>query len=107
MNQIVRAESKLTDRYQTTVPDIVRKTLGLQKRDKICYVIQDDGTVVITRSTINDDPILAKFLQFLAEDMEQNPQSIQAIDNSKIERIQSLVSDMDVDLDAPLTDEEE
>ncbi|MFM7907200.1 MAG: type II toxin-antitoxin system PrlF family antitoxin, partial [Microcystis sp.] len=28
-------ESTLTDRYQTTIPDSVRKALGLNKRDKI------------------------------------------------------------------------
>jgi antitoxin PrlF len=28
-------ESTLTDRYQTTVPDAVRRTLKLRKRDKI------------------------------------------------------------------------
>ncbi|MFM6063282.1 MAG: type II toxin-antitoxin system PrlF family antitoxin, partial [Microcystis panniformis] len=36
-------ESTLTDRYQTTIPDSVRKVLGLNKRDKICYNIQPDG----------------------------------------------------------------
>ena len=88
MNKIVRAESTLTDRYQTTVPDLVRKTLGLQKRDKICYVIQDDVTVVLTRSSsVNEDPLVAKFLQFIAEDIEQNPQSVRAISSSTRDRI--------------------
>ena len=32
------AESTLTDRYQTTVPEPVRKALGLNKRDKIYRV---------------------------------------------------------------------
>ncbi|MEY2976080.1 MAG: HtaR suppressor protein, partial [Cyanobacteriota bacterium] len=42
-------ESTLTDRYQTTIPDPVRKALGLNKRDKICYTIQPDGKVWISR----------------------------------------------------------
>ena len=44
MTEILKLESTLTDRYQTTVPDVVRRTLGLEKRDKICYVIGQDGT---------------------------------------------------------------
>ena len=42
MTKILQAESSLTDRYQTTVPDLVRKTLGLNKRDKIAYTINSD-----------------------------------------------------------------
>ena len=80
MTEILQAESSLTDRYQTTVPDLVRKTLGLNKRDKIAYTINSDGTVTITRSeTLKEDPILAKFLDFLAQDMEENPHNIQPI----------------------------
>ncbi|WP_051077043.1 type II toxin-antitoxin system PrlF family antitoxin [Scytonema hofmannii] len=43
VTEIICVESSLTDRYQTTVPDAVRKILGLSKRDKICYTIQSDG----------------------------------------------------------------
>ena len=108
MSEIVKAESTLTARYQTTIPDIVRKTLGLEKKDKICYVIQDDGTVVITRSpTIHQDPLVERFLQFLADDLQQNPHSIQTIAPSKIQQIHSLVGNLEVDLNAPLNDEEE
>ncbi|MEL6928258.1 MAG: type II toxin-antitoxin system PrlF family antitoxin [Cyanobacteria bacterium J06600_6] len=108
MTEISQAESTLTDRYQTTVPGIVRKTLGLGKRDKIAYVINDDGTVTIARSkTDEEDPILEKFLDFLAQDMEQNPQQIQPITKGTLERVQSLVGDIEVDLDAPLSDEDE
>ena len=33
-------ESTLTDRYQTTVPETVRRALRLYKRDKIHYSIR-------------------------------------------------------------------
>ncbi len=108
MTKILQAESTLTDRYQTTIPDIVRKTLGLSKRDKIAYVINLDGTVTITRSEVfKEDPVLSKFLDFLAQDMEKNSQQIQPITTQTLERIQSLVADLDIDLDAPLSDEDE
>jgi antitoxin PrlF len=99
-------ESTLTDRYQTTVPDPVRKALGLNKRDKICYTIQPDGKVWISRADQTDsDPVLGEFLNFLARDIEKNPQYLQAISADLVSHVQSLVSD--VDLDAPLLDEDE
>ncbi len=108
MTQMLQAESTLTNRYQTTVPDIVRKALGLSKRDKIAYLINDDGTVTISRSeTSKSDPILDKFLDFLAQDIEKNPQHLQPMTVKTFDRIQSLVADLDIDLDAPLSDEEE
>ncbi|MBW4532943.1 MAG: type II toxin-antitoxin system PrlF family antitoxin [Pleurocapsa minor HA4230-MV1] len=108
MTKILQAESTLTDRYQTTIPDIVRKTLGLSKKDKIAYVINSDGTVTISRSEVfEEDPVLSKFLDFLAQDMEKNSQQIQPITTQTLERVQSLVADLDIDLDAPLSDEDE
>ena len=41
-------ESTLTDRYQTTVPDAVRRALKLGKRDKIRYLVRPDGRVVLS-----------------------------------------------------------
>lgn len=102
------SESTLTDRYQTTVPDPIRKALGLQKRDKIAYTIQADGQVLISRvEEAENDPLLGRFLQFLAADIEQNPQQITAINADLVSLAQSLVTDVEVDLDAPLSDEDE
>ena len=108
MTEILQAESTLTDRYQTTVPDIVRKTLGLNKRDKIAYVINTDGTVTLSRrETSGEDPVLDKFLDFIAQDMEQNPQHIQPVTKETLDRVQSLVKDVEIDLNTPLSDEDE
>ncbi len=103
-----QAESTLTDRYQTTVPDNIRKALGLNKRDKIRYIIQPNGEVVISRvEQTENDPVLEKFLSFLAEDIKKNPQHIQAINSDLINRVQSLVGDIEFNLDEPLSDEDE
>ena len=102
------SESTLTDRYQTTIPDPVRKALGLNKRDKICYNIQSDGQVVISRAEWTEsDPVLGQFLNFLARDIEKNPQHLKAISSDLVSRVQSLVSEVDLDLDAPLSHEDE
>jgi antitoxin PrlF len=102
------SESTLTDRYQTTIPAPIRNALGLQKGDKLFYSIQTEGQVVISRAEpTENDPILEKFLNFLAQDIEQNPHHIQAIGTDLVSRVQSLVADVEVDLDAPLSDEDE
>jgi antitoxin PrlF len=102
------SESTLTDRYQTTVPDPIRKVLGLNKRDRISYTIESDGKVTISRAEEPEqDPLLGKFLNFIARDIEQNPQHIKAINADLVERIRDLVDGVDIDLDAPLADEDE
>lgn len=102
------SESTLTDRYQTTIPDAVCKVLGLKKRDKICYTIEPDGRVLISRANQTEsDPILGQFLDFLAQDIEKNPQHLQALSSDLVTHVLSLVDEVDLDLDAPLSDEDE
>lgn len=102
------SESTLTDRYQTTVPDPVRKVLGLNKRDRIAYTIETDGRVTISRvEDANNDPLLGQFLAFLATDIQQHPQHLQQVSADLVDRIRSLVVNVDLDLDAPLAAEDE
>lgn len=106
----IEVESTLTDRYQTTVPETVRRALRLGKRDKIHYAIRPNGEVVISRATLTTqaDPVLEPFLQFLAQDVARHPERLQAVDSALVQRIHSLVGDgQELDLDAPLADEDE
>ena len=98
-------ESTLTDRYQTTVPETVRRALRLGKRDKIHYSIRHNGEVVLTRAEASedDDPVLGQFLGFLARDIASHPERLRAVDAGLVQRLQSLVGGIDVDLDAALT----
>ncbi|MFJ3057782.1 type II toxin-antitoxin system PrlF family antitoxin [Herbaspirillum sp. NPDC087042] len=102
-------ESTLTDRYQTTVPETVRRALKLGKRDKIHYTIRPSGEVVLTRAEASegDDPILGQFLGFLARDIANHPERLQAIDEGLVQRLQSLVGSIEVDLDAELSADDE
>lgn len=101
-------ESTLTDRYQTTVPETVRRALGLKKRDKIHYSIQPDGGVILTRAeATEDDPVLGQFLNFLAHDIATNPQRLQVVDAQLIARLDSLVGDAEIDLHQPLSADDE
>ncbi len=109
MNPSLEIESTLTDRYQTTVPETVRRALKLGKRDKIHYAILPDGAVVLSRveRTEIEDPLLGKFLLFLAQDMERHPERLRSVDPEFLRRIHTLVGDVDIDLDAPLSAEDE
>ena len=102
-------ESTLTDRYQTTVPDAVRRTLRLRKRDKIRYVVQPDGAVLLTRAQGSEesDPVVEKFLAFLARDMETHPARIRGVNPALVRRARALVKGVKTDLEAALlpTDE--
>lgn len=104
-----KIQSTLTDRYQTTVPEPVRRALGLSKRDKLEFDIRSDGQVVIARARphTKEDPVLGKFLAFLADDMRRHPQRIQALDSKLLARIHALVGDVEVDLNAPLPADDE
>ncbi|BAP88847.1 regulator PrlF [Burkholderiales bacterium GJ-E10] len=109
MAAILEVESTLTDRYQTTVPEAVRRALRLGKRDKIHYTIRPGGEVVLTRTGTadEDDPVLGRFLDFLAHDIANHPERLQDVDAGLVQRIRSLVGNVEVDLDAVLSAEDE
>ncbi len=104
MPATLEVESTLTDRYQTTVPETVRRALRLGKRDKIHYAIRPNGEVVLT---LADDPVLGSFLGFLARDIASHPERLQAIDAGFVQRLQSLTGGIEVDLDAALSADDE
>lgn len=102
------SESKLTDRYQTTIPEKIRKALHLNKRDKIQYIVQANGQVLMSRVNDNkNDPVMDSFLNFLATDISNNPQHIMPMNAEFLVRVQALVAGVNIDLDDPLSEEEE
>lgn len=109
MSATLEVESTLTDRYQTTVPETVRRALRLGKRDKIHYTIRPGGEVVLSRAepTEESDPVLGSFLSFLARDIASHPERLQAMDAGFVQRLQSLTGGIEVDLDAALSADDE
>jgi antitoxin PrlF len=91
-------ESSLTDRYQTTVPARVRKLLGLGKRDKLEWILDESGGVRVSKRIQADlehtDPSVDAWLEFLAKDMAAHP-----------ERLIPLTSEMYEDIVAELSGE--
>jgi antitoxin PrlF len=43
----------------------------------------------------------------LANDIQNNPQHLKVVTPELVSRIQNLIGDIDIDLDAPLDDEED
>jgi len=109
MAATLEVESTLTDRYQTTVPETVRRALRLSKRDKIHYSIRPGGEVVLSRAQPAEehDPVLGSFLGFLARDIASHPARLQAIDAGLVQRLQSLAGGIEVDLHAALSADDE
>ncbi len=109
MPATLEVESTLTDRYQTTVPETVRRALHLGKRDKIHYTIRPGGEVVLSRADTSeeDDPVLGQFIGFLARDIANHPERLQSIDAGFVQRLQSLTDGIEVDLDATLSVDDE
>jgi antitoxin PrlF len=105
----MEAESSLTDRYQTTVPETVRRALKLGKRDKIHYRVKSSGEVVMERAAPSDDedPVFGPFLDFLAQDIEKQPATLHSFSPEFVKRVQALTKDVHIDLDAPLSPDDE
>lgn len=108
MAALPQGVSKLTDRYQTTVPSIVRKQMNLGRGDHIRYCIEPDGRVYIEPvRTEEGDPALAAFLDFVEADIKAHPERLRAFDGELLTRLKAVVGDIDVDLDAPLSPDDE
>lgn len=109
MPAILDVESTLTDRYQTTIPETVRRALNLDKRDKIHYAIRPSGEVILTRANTaeDDDPVIGHFLDYLATDMTRHPERLVSFDDQLVQRLKGLTEGIDPDLDAPLSEDGE
>jgi len=83
--------------------------LELGKRDKIHYTLRPNGGVALTRvgASDGDDPVLGQFLGFPAADVTRHPERLQSVNAGLVQRLQSLVGDVEVDLDVALSADDE
>ena len=107
---ILNTQSTLTDRYQTTIPESVRRALKLNKRDKINFSIRPDGEVVLSRvqpeSEELNDPVCEAFLAFLEKDMATHPEHLMPLTQLQVQNAVNLTRDIEIDLNAPLPEED-
>lgn len=103
---LLHAESRLTERSQTTIPVVIRDALSLKPGEYIEYTLTAEGNVIMSRQQKEQsDPIVSQYLSFLADDMMNNPQNIRLVTVDFWEGIETLTAGIEVDLDAPLTDD--
>ena len=54
-----------------------------------------------------DDPVVGAFLEFLANDMAAHPERLRPVDPALLERIHTLTQGVEIDLDQPLSPDDE
>jgi antitoxin PrlF len=108
MAHLLREDSTITAKGQTTVPKAVRQALGLGSGDRLSFVVDDQRRVYLEKAeaTEAEDPVVTSFLDFLARDMAQHPDtSVVAFPPALCDRIAALVEGLTVDPDADIEGE--
>ncbi|HHA1396900.1 TPA: type II toxin-antitoxin system PrlF family antitoxin [Enterobacter hormaechei subsp. xiangfangensis] len=104
----LKAESRLTERSQTTIPASIRDALHLKPGEYLQYSLMPGGVVMLSRADeeTEDDPAIEGFLSFLERDMRENPQNIRPLNANLLTRGLELTAGMDIDIDAEITDDD-
>ncbi len=104
MAVLLKEESTITAKGQTTVPKAVRKALGVDYGGRIAFFVDDAHRVYVEKATEDvSDPVVDRFLEFLARDMTRHPgTSIVPLATALRDRMGALAGNMDVDLDAEI-----
>ncbi|CAH0496462.1 type II toxin-antitoxin system PrlF family antitoxin [Novosphingobium sp. CECT 9465] len=104
MSALLKEESTITAKGQTTVPKSVRQALGVDYGGRITFVV-DDARRVYVEKTVEElsDPVVDRFLEFLARDMAGRPDtSIVPLPTAMRDRMAALVEGMDIGLDTEI-----
>lgn len=105
---VLELEAPITKRGQTTVPAAVRKALRVENGETIVYRVEDTGRVTLSRKEeAETDPVIKSFLAFLERDMQANPAALHPVTTEWLHRMEALVEGVEIDLDAPLSDDDE
>jgi antitoxin PrlF len=104
---VLEIEAAITERGQTTVPAAIRKALGVGKRGTVVFRLSKDGRVTLELKGDGQDPVVGKFLEFLANDMLNNPAASRPISAEWLAYAKKLVAGVEIDLDQPLSDDGE
>lgn len=96
--------SRVTRRSQTTLPNGVRKALGLRPgEDAVEWEIRGDEAVVRRAGAPDEeDPALAPFLQLLERDIAAHPERLRPMPEDLYRRMIAVTEGVEVDLDEPI-----
>ncbi len=93
-------KSKVTERSQTTLPPSVRQVLDIHPGEHIGYVIEGSQVRLVNATALeHDDPVIDRFLAFLARDMDRN---LTVFSTSLLERARALTRNVAIDHDAAI-----
>ena len=99
---IIEERSTITAKGQTTVPKAVRQVLGVKEGDEIAFRVEGQRVTVVPVGATHEDPVVGKFLAFLAKDIEKHPETLKPLSKDFAARMEALVKGTRVDLDAPI-----
>jgi antitoxin PrlF len=104
---VIEAESSLTDRHQTTVPETIRRALKLARRHKIHYTVKPSGEIVMARAdAVKEDGALGPLLHLLTRDINAGPERLHPLSVDLLKRISVLTEGVEYDIHAALPDNE-
>lgn len=70
--------------------------------EKNAFRVDERGASVHRAVTDNQDPSLARFLSFLADDIAQRREAITALSPALVNRLAALTDGVETDLNAPI-----
>jgi antitoxin PrlF len=100
--RILEEVSTITAKGQTTVPKAVRKILGIDYGGQVGFRVEGDQVTLHPVDVEHEDPLVGRFLDFLAKDMGQRPAALVPLSRSFAARLTSITKGKRVDLDAPI-----
>lgn len=71
--QVLKKISTITSKGQTTVPKAARQILGIDYGGEIAFRVENGTVTVHAVETKHEDPVVERFLWFLARDIEKRP----------------------------------
>lgn len=99
---VIEERSTITAKGQTTVPKAVRQVLGVKEGDEIAFRVEGERVTVVPVAATHEDPLVGKFLTFLARDIEQRPEALKPLSADFAARMASLVKGTRVDHAEPI-----
>jgi len=105
---VLEIEATITERGQTTVPAAIRKVLHAEKRGTVIFRLSATGEITLSRKPTEEiqDPVVGKFLAFLAKDMLAAPDRLKPVTVEWVEKMRGLVAGVEFDIDQPLSDDD-
>lgn len=94
--------SRVTRRSQTTLPNGVRKALGIRPgEDTLEWEVRGNEAVARRAPEIYEehDPALLPFLQLLERDIAAHPERLRAMPEDLYQRLLAVTDSVEVDLD--------